>query len=235
LRYLEFTPHYADRSTTRTASAPGPGLTRDGRVSTLADQARIPLLASNEMANTSPAAVVRAIRASDYASLFEQTFGAAIWQQPATAFGKALDALQAFQLEDDSFHPYSSRYDLYASNKIGGKLTAQELRGFQVCQSEQRNCFACHFNGAGIGSGVGCSPLHMRRHQRASCLEIPANRDPMLRLGIYSQPDHPLPANARLRDVGRRRSKPHPARLHNSRFTTLRASFTPRATRTRAP
>jgi len=43
-----------------------------------------------------------------------------------------------FQMEDYSFHPYSSKYDLYAANKIGGDLTAAgapRLRGVQ--QPEQ--------------------------------------------------------------------------------------------------
>lgn len=232
LRYLEFTPRYADLLDNPDGiSAPGPGggLTRDGRASTLADQARIPLLAPNEMANASPAAVVGAIRASDYAPLFEQAFGAATWQHPATAFKNALDALQAFQLEDDTFHPYNSRYDLYASNKIGGKLTAQELRGFHVYNDPTKgNCFACHFNGAGLGGSVRLftdftyAAIGVPRNG-----EIPANRDPKyFDLGICGRPDHPLPANAKycgmfrtptLRNVATRR-----VFFHNGRFKTLR-------------
>jgi cytochrome c peroxidase len=232
LRYLEFTPAYADLLDNPDGiSTPGPGggLTRDGRAATLAAQARIPLLAPNEMANASPAAVVRAIRASDYASLFEQAFGRTIWQDPAAAFKKALGALQAFQLEDDSFHPYSSRYDLYASNKIGGKLTPQELRGFQIYNDPNKgNCFACHFNGAGIGGSVRLftdftyAAIGVPRND-----EIPANRDPRyFDLGICGRPDHPLPTNAQycgmfrtptLRNVATRH-----AFFHNGRFKTLR-------------
>lgn len=232
LRYLEYTPAYADLLDNPDGiSAPGPGggFTRDGRAATLADQARIPLLAPNEMANASAAAVVRAIRASGYATLFEQTFGTGIWQNPNVALKKALDALEAFQLEDDSFHPYSSRYDLYASNKIGGKLTPAELRGFAVYNDPDKgNCFACHFNGAGIGGSVRLftdftyAAIGVPRNT-----EIPATHDlAYYDLGICSRPDHPLPKNAQycgmfrtptLRNVATRR-----VFFHNGKFKTLK-------------
>ena len=41
----------------------------------------------------------------------------------------ALTALEAFQREDSSFHPYTSKFDLRAGNKIGGTFTAAETRG----------------------------------------------------------------------------------------------------------
>ena len=104
LRYQEYTPPYADLLDNPDGiSAPGPGggLTQDGRAPTLADQARIPLLAANEMANTGPADVVRKIQASAYAALFRAGVRrAASSTTPSAAFRKALEALQAFQLED---------------------------------------------------------------------------------------------------------------------------------------
>src|SRR5262249_32160505 len=57
LRYQEYTPPYADMLDNPDGiSAPGPGggYTLDGRAPTLAAQAKIPLLAANEMANRSP-------------------------------------------------------------------------------------------------------------------------------------------------------------------------------------
>ncbi len=84
-----------------------------------------------------------------------RAFGAEIFHDPAAAFAKVLEALQAFQLEDDSFHPYSSKFDLYASNKIGGTLTPSEQRGFRVFMSETKgNCVACHYNGPGFAGSV---------------------------------------------------------------------------------
>lgn len=232
LRYQEYTPPYADLLDNPDGiSTPGPGggLTLDGRAATLAEQARIPLLARNEMANASPADVVRKIRRAAYAQEFINAFGADVFAAPARAFAKALDALQAFQLEDPSFHPYTSRYDRYAANKIGGTLTAQEQRGFAVYNDPTRgNCFACHYNGAGIGGSVRLftdytyAAIGVPRN-----LAIPANRDPShFDLGICGRRDHPLPKNSEycgefktptLRNVATRR-----VFFHNGKMTSLR-------------
>jgi len=199
LRYQEFTPPYADMLDNPDGiSAPGPGggYTMDGRASTLADQAQIPLLAPNEMANRSPAEVVKKIRNSAYAPLFKQAFGERIFGDTKRAFQKALEALQAFQMEDPSFHPYNSKYDLYAGNKIGGTLTEAERRGFKVYNDPQKgNCFACHYNGAGMNGSVRMftdytySAIGVPRN-----MDIPANKNPKhYDLGICGRPDHPLP------------------------------------------
>jgi cytochrome c peroxidase len=202
LRYQEFTPPYADLLDNPDGiSAPGPGggYTQDGRAPTLAAQARIPLLSPDEMANASGADVVAKIERSEYAVLFREAFGASIFEHPGAAFGKALEALQAFQLEDESFHPYSSRYDLYASNKIGGAMTAAEKRGFDVYNDPGRgNCFACHYNGAGMNGAVRLftdytyAAIGVPRNR-----ELPANADPAhYDLGLCGRADHPLPASA---------------------------------------
>ena len=232
LRYQEFTPPYADLLDNPDGiSPPGPGggFTADGRAASLARQAEIPLLASNEMANRGKADVVDRIAASPYADEFRRAFGSDIFLDVETAFQRALGALQAFQLEDVSFHPYSSRYDLYASNKKGGSLSPAERRGFLVFNDPARgNCFACHYNGAGLNGSVrlftdfSYAALGVPRNP-----EIPANRDPgYFDLGICSRPDHPLPASARycgmfktptLRNVASRR-----VFFHNGRFQSLR-------------
>jgi cytochrome c peroxidase len=199
LRYQEYTPPYQDLLDNPDGiSTPGPGagLTWDGRAATLADQARIPLLASNEMANTSPDEVVRKIEAAAYADLFRQAFGHSAFENTTTAFARALDALQAFQLEDPSFHPYSSKYDLYASNKIGGTLSPAERRGFAVYNDPHKgNCFACHYNGAGLDGSVRLftdytyAAIGVPRND-----DIPANRHAdYYDLGICGRADHPLP------------------------------------------
>ena len=201
LRYQEYTPPYADLLDNPDGiSTPGPGggLTLDGRAASLAAQARIPLLARNEMANAGPAEVVRKIQAASYAPQFIAAFGAHIFEAPERAFAKALEALQAFQLEDPSFHPYTSKYDRYASNKVGGTLTVQEQRGFAVYNDPKRgNCFACHYNGAGIGGSVRLftdytyAAIGVPRN-----LEIPANRkSTYFDLGICGRKDHPLPGS----------------------------------------
>ncbi|MEA3149618.1 MAG: cytochrome c peroxidase, partial [Gammaproteobacteria bacterium] len=154
LRYKDHTPPYSDLlDNPDGVSPPGPGggFMQDGHAPTLEDQAQIPLLAANEMANASISDVVNKIRGSAYLDLFEQAFGSAVFDDTAAAFSDAMAALQAYQMEDTSFHPYTSKYDLYAGNKIGGTLTAAEARGLAVFSDANKgNCAACHYSGAGI-------------------------------------------------------------------------------------
>ena len=77
LRYKDYTPPYADLfDNPDGVSAPGPGggFTQDGHAQTLAEQAKIPLLASHEMANRNAADVVRKLQHSSYVDLFKQAF-----------------------------------------------------------------------------------------------------------------------------------------------------------------
>jgi len=232
LRYQEYTPPFADLLDNPDGiSTPGPGggLTQDGRAPTLADQAQIPLLAPNEMANKSRADVVARIKASAYAAQFQKAFGERVFRETNAAFQKALEALQAFQLEDSSFHPYSSKYDLYAGNKIGGDLTPAERRGFAVYNDPKKgNCFACHYNGAGLNGSVRLftdytyAAIGVPRNK-----EIPANKNSRhFDLGICGRPDHPLPASRQycgmfktpsLRNVATRK-----VFFHNGQFKSLR-------------
>ena len=100
--------------------------------------------------------VVAKLQKSAYADLIRQAFGEGIFENPQMAFDKAVQALQAFQLEDYSFHPYSSKFDLFAANKLGGKLTPAERRGFVVFNNPRKgNCFSCHFSGAGLNGSTG--------------------------------------------------------------------------------
>jgi cytochrome c peroxidase len=144
-------------------------------------------------------------------------------------FTAALEALQAYQLEDPSFHPYDSKYDLYAGNKIGGNLTPQEMRGFAVYSDPNKgNCFACHYNGAGLNGSVRLftdftyAAIGVPRNR-----DIPANRDPRyFDLGICDRADHKKPTDKvycgmfktpTLRNVATRK-----VFFHNGQFKTLR-------------
>ncbi|HVZ70752.1 MAG TPA: cytochrome c peroxidase [Polyangia bacterium] len=232
LRYKEYTTPYADVADNPDGvSAPGPGggFTWDGRASTLAEQARIPLLAANEMANASEADVVGKLQRAPYADLFRAAFGADVFSTTSIAFQSALAALQAYQLEDADFHPYTSKYDLYADNKIGGTLTPAEEHGREVFMDEDKgNCFACHFSGPGAGGSVGLftdfsyAAIGVPRNA-----EIPANADPSYNdLGICSRADHPPSDSASfcgmfktptLRNVATRR-----VFFHNGKMKSLR-------------
>ena len=232
LNYTEATPPYADLLDNPDGiSQPGPGggYTQDGRAATLAEQAQIPLLSKNEMANASPAQVVARLRKAGYADQFRAAFGADIFKDDKAAFSAAMQALQAYQLEDVSFHPYDSKYDLYAGNKIGGDLTAQEMRGFAVYADPNKgNCFACHYNGAGLNGSVRLftdftyAAIGVPRN-----MAIPANRDPRYYdLGICARPDHNKPDDKRfcgmfktptLRNVATRK-----VFFHNGQLKSLR-------------
>ncbi|HEY0341260.1 MAG TPA: cytochrome c peroxidase, partial [Steroidobacteraceae bacterium] len=161
LTYKDLIPPYSNDATNPdgvSVNSPGGGLTWDGRANTLAEQVSIPLLASFEMANTSQAAVVQVVQNSDYVALFKQAYGADIFNNSATAFAAVALALQQYQLEDPSFHPYTAKYDytflVELSNGKPVTFTAAENRGYNVyLQPDKGNCFACHYNGPVTGGG----------------------------------------------------------------------------------
>jgi len=232
LRYQEATPAYADLLDNPDGiSTPGPGggYTQDGRAPTLAEQARIPLLSRDEMANGTPAQVVAKLRKGGYAELLRTAFGADALKDDKATFKAALEALQAYQMEDLSFHPYDSKYDLYAGNKIGGTLSASEMRGFAVYSDPNKgNCFACHYNGAGLNGSVRLftdftyAAIGVPRNA-----DIPANGDPKhFDLGICDRSDHKKGGDARfcgmfktptLRNVATRK-----VFFHNGKLKSLR-------------
>src|SRR5262249_9142196 len=131
LRYKEYTPPYADLLDNPdgiAAPGPGGGFAWDGRADTLAEQAKAPLLSPFEMANANAADLVARLRTSPSVAPFKAAFGESILASDDKAFDAVLRALQAFQLEDESFHPYTSKWDLRAGNKIGGDFTPAEMR-----------------------------------------------------------------------------------------------------------
>jgi cytochrome c peroxidase len=183
LRYKEFTPGYADlldNADGFSPPTPGGGFAWDGRADSLGEQARIPLLSPFEMANASPAAVVAKLRGSPSAEPFVQAFGAAALASDPLAFARIGQALQAFQLEDPSFHPYTSKYDLHMYKRPGGELTAAEQRGLKVFTNPRRgNCVGCHFSDSSQDDGA---PAQLTDFSFEAIgvprnAEIPANRD----------------------------------------------------------
>jgi cytochrome c peroxidase len=210
LRYKEFTPPYNDlfeNPDGMSAPGPGGGFTWDGRASTLADQAKLPLLSPLEMANASAEEVGRKIRGAPYAKQLDEAFGSDKATSPTVIFDQAVAALEAFQLEDPSFHPYDSKFDLYAGNKIGGTLTPAEMRGYKkFVDTRTGNCGSCHFSGAGINGSSGIftdfsySAIGVPRNR-----EIDANRAATyFDLGLCGpmRTDHPTPAGSDNRFCG---------------------------------
>jgi cytochrome c peroxidase len=131
LRYLNHVPDFAERTVLKDGGvAPAGGLTWDGRAGSLHEQARIPLLAPNEMANANVAAVVSTLRHGPYAPQFRQLFGADVFRRPSYAFEQALRALEAYQQTPAEFFPYSSKYDAYLRGEA--VLDDREKRGLEV-------------------------------------------------------------------------------------------------------
>lgn len=245
LTYKDYTTPYADLADNPDGlSAPGPGggFTWDGRANTLAEQAKIPLLSPLEMANPSFASVVAKLKDSGYAPLFKQAFGDDAFKDPKAAFGYALAALQAFQLEDASFHSYTSKYDLYAGNKMGGELTPQETRGMMIFNDPHRgNCAACHFSGPGNGGSVAqftdfsYGAIGVPRNTELLKGQLKKSFD----LGLCGRSDHPLPTSAEfcgmfktptLRNVATRK-----VFFHNGQIKTLKDALNFYATRDTNP
>jgi cytochrome c peroxidase len=151
LRYLERVPSFSDQVTLKDGEiGPAGGLTWDGRVDSLREQARIPLLAPNEMANADAHAVVRRLRRASYAREFRRLFGSDVFSHPDIAFADALRSLEAFERTPREFYPYSSKYDAYLRGEV--TLSEQERRGLEVFNHPDRgNCANCHISDSSAG------------------------------------------------------------------------------------
>jgi cytochrome c peroxidase len=134
---------------------PTGGFGWDGRFNLLHEQATFPLLAPNEMANTGPSEVVTRLQRASYAEEFREAFGAQIFDDPSKAYAALLTALERFELDDASFHPYNSKYDDYLDGKA--KLTNKEQHGLALFDDPRRgNCASCHLDRKGVD---GSHPL----------------------------------------------------------------------------
>lgn len=183
LRYLDHTPLFSlDAFTPGSEDAeyegPRGGFTRDGRAASRQQQAAIPLLDRHEMANAEPQAVVDVVREGPHAAAFRHVFGAGVFDDTAQAFADVGAALAAFQREDPSFHPYTSKFDAVMSGHA--RFTAQELRGYALFNNPRKgNCAACHIDVPGPGgrpapfTDDAYAALGVPRNPA-----IPANRDP---------------------------------------------------------
>jgi cytochrome c peroxidase len=183
LRYLTFTPLFSRRFYTPASEdsedeGPTGGFTRDGAAASLHEQATMPLLHANEMANPDNETAVSKVQHGIYAQEFAQVFGTSIFTHPDRAFEDIGLALEAFQTEDASFHPYTSKFDAVMSGHE--KLTLQEIRGYALFNNPIKgNCAKCHVDTPGPGgrpaafTDYSFAALGVPRNP-----EILANRDP---------------------------------------------------------
>jgi cytochrome c peroxidase len=148
LAYSAYTPafHFASDGT------PIGGFFRDGRAASLADQATQPFITSFEMANASEQEVENRLVTRPYLAQFISVFGADTLNDPVLTLQRIGQAIAAYEKEDPSFHPFSSKFDFWKNGNA--KLTAQELHGMGLFISPSKgNCAACH-----VVTGTGGLP-----------------------------------------------------------------------------
>jgi cytochrome c peroxidase len=209
---------------------PTGGFGWDGRFNTLQAQAAFALLAPTEMANVGPDDVVRKLARAPYANQFRREFGQDIFSHPVQAFARARAALARFELEDPSFHPYTSQYDEYLNGST--QLSAAQRRGLALFEDPMGgNCAACHPDRKGAD---GSHPLFTDFQFEALGVprnpEINANADPRyfdeglcgpLRTDQADQPaECGLFKTPGLRNVATRH-----VFFHNGRFHTLKEAL----------
>jgi cytochrome c peroxidase len=124
---------------------PQGGLFWDGRADTLQDQALTPLLNPLEMDGGTIATVAAKLRHAPYAPRFAQLFGEAVFDAPRLLVAEALFAVARYQIEEPSFHRYSSKFDFWLEGKA--RLTPAELRGYVLFNDPLKaNCAGCHLD-----------------------------------------------------------------------------------------
>jgi len=127
------------------AMVPQGGLFWDGRADTLQSQALGPMLDPVEMANASADDVAVKLETSRYAKVFRQLFGDNVFGNHRLAVSEAMFAIGRYQIEDPSFHAFTSKYDYWLEGKA--RLTRAELRGLRLFNDpDKANCAACHLS-----------------------------------------------------------------------------------------
>jgi cytochrome c peroxidase len=183
LRYLQAVPQFSEHSfgsddagDDSIDNGPTGGLTWDGRVDRLRDQARIPLLSPHEMANAGEDAVVAAAQKAGYSEQLRKLSLAGVDNH--TLFGVILEAIEAFQQDFKEFYPYSSKYDAWLAGEAS--LTPAESRGLKLfTDPEKGGCVRCHIATRGVSgtpprfTDYGFVALGVPRNR-----EIPATSDP---------------------------------------------------------
>ncbi|WP_233127619.1 cytochrome-c peroxidase [Acetobacter sp. DsW_059] len=138
---------HAAKSAVNTASSaanlvPQGGLFLDGRVDTLLQQARGPMFDPDEMAANKDQ-VIKRLQTADYAAPLRELAGVRGQKSPDFLLAEGLFALARYQIENQAFHPYSSKFDFWLQGKA--HLTPEESKGYVLFNDPAKgNCAACH-------------------------------------------------------------------------------------------
>jgi cytochrome c peroxidase len=157
---------------------PQGGIFWDGRADTLQQQASGPLFNPAEMAASTPESVVKKLEGTDYAAQFRALFGPNIFKNARLLMSEAMFAIARYQIEDPSFHPFTSKFDAWLEGKA--RLTPAEARGYLAFNDPAKgNCAACHLDKP---TRDGLPPLFTDFQYEALGVprnaSIPVNRDP---------------------------------------------------------
>jgi cytochrome c peroxidase len=243
LLYLQYVPRFRFfQEGDEPGAAPFGGLFWDGRVDTIRELVRQPLLNPDEMNNRDARAVAAKIARAAYAASFRRAFGAAILDHPEAALASLGVAVEAF-LTTEEMAPFSSRFDEVMRGRAS--FTAVEAEGMRLFKDPAKGaCIGCHpfFERSGRGASTmislftdyGYDAVSPPRNPRIP----PAARKPDL--GLCERTDRANPSNdasycinfrtPSLRNVAVRASY-----LHNGVFDDLRDVVAFYATRDTSP
>ena len=122
---------------------PQGGLFWDGRADTLQIQAGGPMLDPREMDGGSVEIIADKLRNAPYARKFAALFGERIFKDTKLLVAEAQFAIGRYQIEEPSFHPYTSKYDYWLEGKA--RLSEAEMRGLNLFNDPKKaNCAGCH-------------------------------------------------------------------------------------------
>ncbi len=250
LRYVHapiaFTQHFLESEVTQGVDDQGPtgGRTWDGRVDTAHDQALMPLMDVNEMANADGAAVVQRLRTTSYADEFRRVLSAPgenVFDDPDSTLVWVTVALETYEQTAADFHPFDSKFDAWLRDDA--VLGPAEARGMALFNDMKKgNCASCHpstrksaSNRPPIFTDFGFVALGVPRNP-----ELPANRDPRffdlglcgpLRTDLAAHPEYcGMFRTPSLRNVALRKRF-----FHNGAIRSLRDAVAFYATRDTAP
>lgn len=238
-----FTEHYyesEDEGDESVDQGPTGGRGWDGRVDRARDQAVLPLLDKNEMANLGVTAVVEKVARAAYAGEVRRLYGGKIFASPSRAIASITEALEFYQQTPATFSPFSSKYDAFLRGTA--QLSPQEARGAAIFNDpETGNCVQCHKSAVTadghppLFTDFGFVALGVPRNKA-----IAANNDPnYFDLGLCGPQRHDLANHAdycgmfkapTLRNVALRQSF-----YHNGIYHTLREAVEFYATRDTDP
>ncbi|MGZ5780907.1 MAG: cytochrome-c peroxidase, partial [Burkholderiaceae bacterium] len=144
---IAFTEHFFETEVTGGKDDEGAtgGRTWDGRVNSGHDQALMPLLDKNEMANADTNEIFERLKKAGYAEEFRKIVSAPgenVLENADASIAWLSVAVETFE-QSPEFHPFTSKYDAYIRDEA--QLTAQEKRGLLLFNDMKKgNCASCH-------------------------------------------------------------------------------------------